>query len=124
MLFNPSKDFRVCSVHFIDTEPTELNPHPTENLGYDAKRKISTLNLTCSKCCRSTSISISSIDDSATDALTTNNNFLVAAGSVLNGIDDNREKEGDESQDDMLIHELQEKSPTCPKRKKKKTPLN
>ena len=34
------KSARVCSHHFVDDAPTE-NPYPTENLGYDSKRKVS-----------------------------------------------------------------------------------
>ena len=30
----------MCSKHFIDDSPTEMNPYPTENLGYDSKRKV------------------------------------------------------------------------------------
>jgi len=32
---DPGKDARVWSIHFVDGEPTDANPHPTENLGYD-----------------------------------------------------------------------------------------
>lgn len=33
--WHPSEDGRVCSVHFKDGEPTEQNPDPTEELGYN-----------------------------------------------------------------------------------------
>ncbi|XP_057297916.1 uncharacterized protein LOC130628892 [Hydractinia symbiolongicarpus] len=42
-LFEPSKDARVCSEHFLDGKPTECNPHPTENMGYDSRKKTSLL---------------------------------------------------------------------------------
>ena len=35
------KPARVCSHHFVDGAPTDENPYPTENLGYDSKRKVS-----------------------------------------------------------------------------------
>ena len=35
-----SKGSRVCSSHFIDGAPTKDHPFPTENLGYDSKRKV------------------------------------------------------------------------------------
>ena len=43
-LWSPSKDSRVCSDHFKDGEPTEQNPLPSINLGYDADRKFNVLN--------------------------------------------------------------------------------
>ena len=45
-LWSPKKCSRVCSSHFVDGMPTEENPYPTENLGYDAKRKVE--HITCS----------------------------------------------------------------------------
>jgi hypothetical protein len=33
---------RVCSKHFVDGKPTDENPDPTENLGYDFKAKQTT----------------------------------------------------------------------------------
>lgn len=33
-LWSPSKNARVCSKHFIDGKPTEINPYPTKDLGY------------------------------------------------------------------------------------------
>lgn len=30
----PNQDSRICSVHFIDGEPTQLHPYPSLNLGY------------------------------------------------------------------------------------------
>ena len=41
--FNPSKDSRICSKHFVDGQPTAENPLPTLHLGYDSKRKVSLL---------------------------------------------------------------------------------
>ena len=38
-LWSPGKSSRVCSKHFVDGCPTEENPYPTKNLGYDSKRK-------------------------------------------------------------------------------------
>ncbi len=38
--WEPSKGSRVCSSHFIDGAPTKDHPFPTENLGYDSKRKV------------------------------------------------------------------------------------
>ena len=38
-LFNPSKDARVYSTHFINGEPTVQNPDPVLSLGYDSRRK-------------------------------------------------------------------------------------
>ena len=43
-LWSPSKDSRVCLDHFKDGEPTEQNPLPSINLGYDADRKFNVLN--------------------------------------------------------------------------------
>ena len=39
-LWSPKKCSKVCSLRFIDGEPTEQNPYPTENLGYDSSSKI------------------------------------------------------------------------------------
>ena len=47
-LWSPKKSSRVCSIHFIDRVPTDENPYPTENLGYNSKRKVG--NLTNSSC--------------------------------------------------------------------------
>ena len=47
-LWSPKKSSRVCSIHFIDGVPTDENPYPTENLGYNSKRKVE--NLTNSSC--------------------------------------------------------------------------
>ena len=38
-LWDPKKDSRVCSVHFVDGRPTAENPFPTEKLGYDATKR-------------------------------------------------------------------------------------
>lgn len=38
-LWQPSKDSRVCSLHFLDGEPTLLNPNPTQNMGYNANKR-------------------------------------------------------------------------------------
>ena len=43
-LWLPSKDSKVCSDHFKDGEPTEQNPLPSNNLGYDADRTFNILN--------------------------------------------------------------------------------
>ena len=40
-LWSPVKSARVCSHHFVDGAPTDENPYPTENLGYNSKRKVS-----------------------------------------------------------------------------------
>ena len=42
------KSSRVCSIHFIDGVTTDENSYPTENLGYNSKRKVE--NLTNSSC--------------------------------------------------------------------------
>ena len=47
-LWSRKKSSRVCSIHFIDGVPTDENPYPTENLGYNSKRKVE--NLTNSSC--------------------------------------------------------------------------
>ena len=39
-LWIPGKAARVCSKHFIDGYLTGEHPYPTENLGYDSKRKV------------------------------------------------------------------------------------
>ena len=31
---------KVCSVHFIDREPSKNNPYPTKRLGYESSSKI------------------------------------------------------------------------------------
>jgi len=38
-LWNPSKDARVCSKHFVTGMPTDLNPNPTLNMGYDSSAR-------------------------------------------------------------------------------------
>ena len=38
-LLDPSKDSCVCSLDFVDGEPTELNPNPTLHMGYDSYTK-------------------------------------------------------------------------------------
>lgn len=38
----PKNNSRVCSKHFVDGKPTDENPDPTENLGYDFKAKQTT----------------------------------------------------------------------------------
>ena len=43
-LWDPSKDSRVCSLHFVDGEPTELNPNPTLHMGYDSHKKAELLS--------------------------------------------------------------------------------
>ena len=45
-LWTPGKSARVCSKHFIDGVPTDENPYPTQNLGYDSKRKVENVNST------------------------------------------------------------------------------
>ena len=40
-LWDPTKDSRVCSVHFVDGRPTAENPFPTKKLGYDATKRAS-----------------------------------------------------------------------------------
>lgn len=39
-LHSPSKDGRICSVHFRDGRPTPENPFPTEELGYAGYREM------------------------------------------------------------------------------------
>ena len=39
-----SKDSRVCSLHFVDGEPTKLNPNPTLYMGYDSHKKAELLS--------------------------------------------------------------------------------
>ena len=43
-LWSPSKYSRVCSHHFKDGKPSEENPFPTENLGYDSSRKVKNIS--------------------------------------------------------------------------------
>ena len=38
-LWDPKKDSRVCSVHYVDGRPTAENPFPTKKLGYDATKR-------------------------------------------------------------------------------------
>ena len=42
-LWTPKKQSRVCSIHFVDGQPTQSNPYPVLNLGYDAEKKINTI---------------------------------------------------------------------------------
>ena len=39
-LWEPGRNSRICSEHFIDGAPTTLNPIPSKLMGYDCKRKI------------------------------------------------------------------------------------
>ena len=39
-LWSPSKDSRVCSLHFKDRQPTVDHPYPTENLGYGSSSPV------------------------------------------------------------------------------------
>ena len=39
-LWSPKKSSRACSIHFIDGVPPDENPYPTENLGYNSKKKV------------------------------------------------------------------------------------
>ncbi len=41
--WQPTKDHRVCSAHFIEHAPTDQNPYPSQKLGYDCKRKLEIL---------------------------------------------------------------------------------
>ena len=43
-LWDPSKDSQVCSPHFVDGEPTELNPNPTLHMSYDSHKKAELLS--------------------------------------------------------------------------------
>ena len=38
-LYEPSKDGRVCSVHFKDGYPSEKHPYPTQELGYNFEER-------------------------------------------------------------------------------------
>lgn len=38
-LWSPPKDSRVCSKHFVDSQPTSENPLPTLQMGYDGAEK-------------------------------------------------------------------------------------
>ena len=42
-MWSPTKGSRVCSEHFIDGVPTGNNSYPTENLGYESKRKVANI---------------------------------------------------------------------------------
>ena len=43
-LWNPSKDSRVCSLHFADGKPTLLNSNPTLAMGYNADKRATLLS--------------------------------------------------------------------------------
>ena len=43
-VWDVSKDSCVCSLHFSDGEPTELNPNPTVHMGYDSHEKAGLLS--------------------------------------------------------------------------------
>ena len=45
-LWNPGRSARVCCKHFVDGVPTDENPYPTQNLGYNSKRKVENVNST------------------------------------------------------------------------------
>ena len=32
-LLSLERDFRVCSIHFVDSKPSDINPNPTLKLG-------------------------------------------------------------------------------------------
>ena len=36
----PTANSRICSAHFVDGEPTQINPYPSLNLGYTPSRPI------------------------------------------------------------------------------------
>ena len=36
----PKKGSRVCSIHFVNGQPTEENLYPTKNLGYSSEKKV------------------------------------------------------------------------------------
>ena len=38
-LWEPRKQSRICSKHFLNGKPTEAYPYPTENLGYTSTLK-------------------------------------------------------------------------------------
>ena len=42
-LWNPSKDSRVCSLHFVDSKPTPLNPNLTLVIGYNTDKRATLL---------------------------------------------------------------------------------
>jgi len=44
---SPSKDARVCSLHFVGGEKTEEHPYPTEKLGYDGFREKVFISFCC-----------------------------------------------------------------------------
>ena len=49
-LWSPSKYSRVCIKHFVDGEPTPMNPDPTIDLGYpDATRKVKLISKNSSR---------------------------------------------------------------------------
>ena len=43
-VWDASKDSCVCSLHFSDWVPTELNPNPTVHMGYDSHKKAGLLS--------------------------------------------------------------------------------
>ena len=43
-LWQPSKDIRVCSLHFIDGHPSAQNPYPSKQLGYNCERRLALMS--------------------------------------------------------------------------------
>ena len=48
-LWDPSKDSRICSLHFVDGKPTTENPYPSLSLGYESNHRIKLFSPTSTK---------------------------------------------------------------------------
>jgi len=85
-LWMPTVHSVMCSIHFIDSKPTNSNPWPTLHLGYDASEKLKTLELKRNRM-RSVSATVS-----ATTSSSTHCNTPLELANNIDGADDKASK--------------------------------